>query len=109
MENSQITFLQQENFQLKVKLLLQDKPKVHVDADKGKGKEILDDDKLEDSEVGTKRRIPRTMGLKKVLQREENQQLLNQVGRPLMRSLLMKSTKIESIGLIGSMGTLRSF
>ena len=36
MENSQITFLQQEIFQLKVKLLLQDKPKVHVEAYKGK-------------------------------------------------------------------------
>ena len=36
--NSQITFLQQENFQLKVKLLLQSKPKPYLEADKGKGK-----------------------------------------------------------------------
>ena len=35
MENSHITFLQQENFQLKVKLLLQDKTKAHIEVDKG--------------------------------------------------------------------------
>ena len=54
MEISLITFLQQENLQLKVKQLPQDKLKAHIEADKGKWKELVDDDKLEDTKFEIK-------------------------------------------------------
>ena len=44
--NSQITFLQQENFQLKVKQLIQRKTKSELEVDKGEGKKIIDVDQM---------------------------------------------------------------
>ena len=51
--NSQITFLNQENFQLKVKQLLQRKHKLDLEEDECKGKKIIEFGQIQDMETKT--------------------------------------------------------
>ena len=58
-----ISFLQQENMQLKVNQILSRKPKADLVAEDDKGKVVVDVDQLEDKDVQMKPRRPKTRGL----------------------------------------------
>lgn len=64
------TLLQQENWQLKVKHLIQSKPKADLEADKGRGRKVMDFDQKKNMETKTKPRRPKTRGLKRALEVE---------------------------------------
>lgn len=68
--NSQISFLQEKNLKLKVKQLIQSKPKPDLEEYKGKGKKIIDFDQMHDMEIETKPRRPKARGLKRLLELE---------------------------------------
>lgn len=73
-----ISFLEQENSQFKEKELILEKEKAKLLQQVGKGKEILESSEPEASKGRGKRKRPRTRGLKKALQEEHEQILLNE-------------------------------
>ena len=68
-----ISFLEQENSQLKAKQLVMEKEKFKAKKQEMKGKEVVDHEDLEYHEGHVARKRPRTMGLRKALQREREQ------------------------------------
>lgn len=73
-----ISFLEQENNQLKTKDLILEKEKSKLLQKVGKGKEIMESSDPGASKGRGKRKRPRTRGLKKALQEEQEQILLNE-------------------------------
>jgi len=65
-----ISFLEQENSQLKAKESILEKEKAKLLQQIGKGKEIIESSEPEGSKGTRKRKIPRTRGLKEALQEE---------------------------------------
>lgn len=73
-----ISFLEHENSQLKAKKLIMEKEKVKLLQQVDKGKEIIESSETEGSKGKGKRKRPRTRGLKKVLQEDQEHILLNE-------------------------------
>ena len=73
-----ISFVEQENSQLKAKELILEKVKAKLIQQVGKGKEVMTSSKHEALQEKGKRKIPRTRGLKEALQGEQKQILLNE-------------------------------
>ena len=73
-----ISFLEQENSQLKAKELIMEKKQAKLLQQVGKGKEIIESSEPEGSKGKGKRKRPTTKSLKKDLQEEEKHILLNE-------------------------------
>lgn len=73
-----ISFLEQENSQLNAKQLIMEKEKTKILQQVNKGKEVMETNDLEGTQGKDKRKRPRTKGLKKALQEEEEHILLNE-------------------------------
>ena len=68
-----ISFLEQENSQLKAKKLVMEKEQFKAKKQEIKGKAVVDHEDTHHHEGHVARKIPRTMGLRKALQREREQ------------------------------------
>ena len=73
-----ISFLEQENSNLEAKQLIMEKEQTKLLQQVGKGKEIIGSSEPEGAKGKGKRKMPRTKGLKKALQEEEEHILLNE-------------------------------
>lgn len=68
-----ISFLEKENRQLKAKQLVMDNEKLKGKKEEMKGKEVVDDEDTQKHEGNVRSKTPRTMALRKTLQREREQ------------------------------------